>query len=452
MAISSAGLGSNLDINSLVSQLMALERRPLTQLDQRKSQFNSQLSAYGRISSAVSALQSAAAALKEASGFKLFKATPDDGAVLTATADATASAGMHSITVTQLARAQKLASAAFADTDTTTLGTGTLTLSNGSSSFSVTIDGSNNTLAGVVNAINSAADNFGVSASILNDGSGYRLVLGPNETGASKAITVAVSGDGDGDDTDDHGLSRLSYAPGATHLTQTQAAQDAVITVDGLAGITKPSNTISDVIQGVTLKLKQVGTTALDVAVDTAGITAKMQNFVDAYNRLVSEVETLRRKGGVLEADNTVLSVQNQFLVVFNTGVNITGSAFSYLAQLGVSVQSNGRLAINGATFENAVAGRLDDVVKFFTDSAQGVMQRVYDRARVLLQPDGVLDARTDGIQANIANIDARMAQMEARLVSVERRLRAQFSGLDSLLGTLRSTSDYLARQFSSRS
>jgi flagellar hook-associated protein 2 len=448
MAISSAGIGSNLDVNGLVSQLMAIERRPLNVLDQRKSQLQAEISAYGRLKSSLAALQSAIANLKDTTDFQVFKATPASDAYFTATADSTALVGSHSITVVQLAQAQKLVSGAFADTGTTAVGEGSLTISNGSSSFTVTIDSSNHTLAGIANAINSAAGNFGVSATILNDGSGFRLVLSPNETGSAKAITVAVA-DNDGNNTDNAGLSRLSYVTGAQNLTQTVAAQDAILTVDGLSGITSASNTVTGVIQGVTLKLKAAGSSELSVAVDTDAITGRVNDFISAYNKLVKDMDELHKKGGTLEASNTVLTIGAQLQGVFNTAINLPGNDFNYLAQIGISIQKDGTLALNGSDFNAALTNKLDKVIALFTDPGQGFAQRLYTELDNLLQTNGVLDAATQGLNATISDIEARKDQLSVRLDRMEQRLRAQFAALDAMLGSMQQASTMLMRQLS---
>lgn len=447
MAISAPGIGSNIDVNSIVTQLMSIERQPLDALNQRKTIFSSELSAFGKISSDLSGLQSAASALKSADGFKVFSATAADPTYVTATADSTASAGSHSITVTQLAQAQKLFSTTFGDTSTTAVGTGSLTFSNGASSFSVTLDSTNNTLDGIANAVNSASSNFGVSASIVNDGTGNRLLLSPNNTGTAYAITVSVTDSGDGNNTDNAGLSRLSYVGGAQNLTQTQIAKSAILTVDGLTGITKASNTISDVIQGVTLNLQKEGvSTTLGVAVDTEAITAKVNTFVTAYNRLAGDVKDLHKKGGTLEADNTVLAIQSQLTSVFNTQSTLTGNAFSYLAQTGLSLQSDGTLSLDSAKFSSALSSNLNDVVTLFTDPTQGYMQQFYAQTTALLQAGGLIDAKNQGINTRISDIGTRIDQMTNRLTLTEKRLRAQYSALDAMLGSMAYTSNLLAK------
>ncbi len=447
MAISAPGIGSNIDVNSIVTQLMSIERQPLDALNQRKTIYSNELSAFGKISSDLSGLQSAASALKSADGFKIFSATAADPTYVTATADSTATSGSHSITVTQLAQAQKLFSTTFGDTSTTAVGTGSLTFSNGASSFSVTLDSTNNTLDGIANAVNSASSNFGVSASIVNDGTGNRLLLSPNNTGTAYAITVSVTDTGDGNNTDNAGLSRLSYVGGAQNLSQTQIAKSAILTVDGLSGITKASNTISDVIQGVTLNLQKEGvSTTLNVAVDTEAITAKLNTFVTAYNRLAGDVKDLHKKGGTLEADNTVLAIQSQLISVFNTQSTLTGNAFNYLAQTGLSLQSDGTLSLDSAKFSSALSSNLTDVVKLFTDPTQGYMQQFYTQTTALLQAGGLVDAKNQGINTRISDIGTRIDQMTNRLTLTEKRLRAQYSALDAMLGSMSYTSNLLAK------
>jgi flagellar hook-associated protein 2 len=444
MAISTPGVGSGLDVNSIVSQLMSLERRPLDMLNQQKSTYNSELSAYGTLKSDLAAIQTSIGGLNDSSGFDVFKATPSDSTLFTATADSTAIAGSHSVTVGQLAQAQKLVSASFADTGTTQLGTGSLTVSNGTSSFNVAIDSTNNTLSGIANAINANTSNFGVSATILNDGTGYRLVLSPNSTGAANAITVAVTDTGDGNNVDNAGLSRLSYVTGGSNLTQTQAAQDATLTVDGLAGITSASNTVTGVIQGVTLSLKAQGSTTVQVAVDTDALTAKANDFISAYNKLNTDITNLHQKGGALEGENSVLSIQSQINGVFNTPINIAGNAFNYLSQIGISIQKDGSLALDSATFTSALTSNIKDVTNLFTDATQGFGQRMYSTVTSMLQSNGVVQATTDGINAMISDLTARTDQMQARLDQTQIRLQAQYSQLDSLLGTMTSTSNLL--------
>lgn len=450
MAISAPGIGSNLDVNGIVSQLMSLERQPLNVLNTKVSRYNSQLSAYGQLKSDLSSFKSAAYALSTTTGFSVFKATAADTTILNATADSTASVGAYDITVTTMAASQKLISNAttlpLTDSNTTTVGTGTLTLASGTSSFAVTIDGTNNTLDGIASAINSNTSNFGVTASVVFDGTNYRLMVNPNNTGVANAMTIAVVDTGDSNNTDTLGLSRLSYTAGAYNLTQSQAAVDAALTVNNVA-VTSASNAVANVINGVTLNLTKVGTTTLTVASDTSAITEKVNSFISAYNKLNTDIKSMHQKGGALESDNSVLTLQSRLSAVFNTPATITGGAYSYLAQVGVTLQKDGSLALDGTTFSSALSSDFNSVVSLFSDTTEGFAQRFNTEASNLLQTDGVLAATTDGITASISRLNAQQDQMQTRLTMTELRFRTQFASLDAMLGSMRQTSSYLVQR-----
>ena len=449
MAISAPGIGSNIDVNGIVTQLMSLERQPLNVLNTKVSQYNSQLSAYGQLKSDLSAFQTAAYALSTSTGFSVFKATAADTTILNATASSTASVGAYNITVGTMAASQQLVSNAttlpLTDSNTTAVGTGTLTLASGTSSFAVTIDGTNNTLDGIASAINSSTSNFGVTASVMFDGTNYRLMLSANKTGVANAMTVSVV-DSDGNNTDTLGLSRLSYTAGGFNLTQSQAAVDAALTVNNVA-VTSASNMVTSVINGVTLNLTKLGTTNVTVASDTAAITDKVNSFISAYNKLNTDIKSLHQKGGTLEGENSVLTIQSRLASVFNSPATITGGAYNYLAQVGVSLQKDGSLALNGTDFSSALSSNFNSVVALFSDTTQGFAQRFNTEASNLLQTDGVIAATTDGISASISRLSTQQDQMQTRLTLTEQRLRSQFASLDALLGSMRQTNSYLVQR-----
>lgn len=435
MAVSAPGVGSSIDVNSIITQLMALERRPLDILNQRQSQYNTQLSAYGKVKSDLSAFQSAVSALKDSFDFSVFKATSSNTSVLSASADSSALAGVHSVTVSTLAKSHiQVAATGFADTGTTAVGNvgDTLSFTSGSNTFTVTLDSSNNTLEGLQNAINSASDNYGVTASILNDGSanGNRLVITANDSGTANAVTLG-------------GTLNASLA-----FATTQPAADAVLTVDGVSGIVKSSNTISDILPGVTLALKSTGTIEVTVEADNEAITKLAQNLVSAYNTLVDDMTRLRSKGGELEADNTLLTIRNQLADVFNNGT--TGGAYKYLSEVGISLQKDGKLALDSSAFSSALSSNFKDVVNLFSNGTDGTALRFYNTVTALLETDGIVDARTDGITESISLLDSRIDQVQYRLEKTEERLRAQYAALDSTLGVMRQTSNYLLAQLGS--
>lgn len=435
MAIVSGGIGSGLDVNGLVSQLMALERRPLNLLEARKSAFNSQLSAFGRIKSDLDAFRSAASALRAAGGFDLFKASAGDEKILSVTASSTASAGPHSINVTSLARAQiQVANTGRADTSSALNLSGDLTFAFGTSNFSVTIE-AGASLADIQGAINSATGNTGVTASILNDGTanGNRLVLTAKNSGTDNAVTVGGSLAAD-----------FGFAV-------TVPAANAVIDVDGVIGIVKQSNTVTDVIPGVTLQLRSEGSTTATVTRDNDAIATKVTAFVDAYNKLATTIGDLRKKGGVLEADGAARSVLTELQGEFNTALAVSGTGFSYLAEVGVTFGKDGKLSLDKSALNSALDKNLNGVAALFADQTHGFATRLYNRANGMLQSDGLIDSREDGLNERIRFTDNNMDQMKVRLVTIERRFRTQFAALDSLVGSLQQTSTFLTNQLGTK-
>ncbi|KIO48055.1 flagellar filament capping protein FliD [Nitrosospira sp. NpAV] len=391
MGISAPGVGSNLDVNGIVSQLMAVERQPLALLAKRESDYQAKLSAYGTLKSALASFQTVMEGMADGSKFQALTANPADTSVLTATANASAKAvpGSYSIEVEQLAQQQKIRSEGFANT-ASMVGSGTLTIQygnydSGTNSFTlngakpaqtVTIDPSNNTLAGVRDAINTA--NIGVSATIINDGSSNRLVLTSKDTGAASSIKITVADD-DGANLDAAGLSRLAFDPVAAagtgkNLTEVQAAQDAKLEIDGIT-ISKGSNTITDAIEGVTLNLLKSNLntpTTLAVARDGTGVKAAVEAFVKSYNSInqtladLSSYNAAAKRGGILQGDSAALSIQTHIRATLSAAVGGTGSGIDSLSQIGVAFQKDGSLALDPTKLQKALDNGFDGIAGLF--------------------------------------------------------------------------------------
>lgn len=389
--ITASGLGSGIDIKSLASQLVAAERGPATsRLDSRESKLKAQISAFGSFKSVLANLQSALTSLKKTDTFQSLKATVADDKLLTATASNGAQVGEYAIKVEQLAQAQRLATAAdhtFAGTNAT-VGAGTLTFqfgtvdstagtftaNAGKTVKTVTIDPTNNTLAGVRDAINKA--DIGVTASVVNDGNGYRLVIGAKESGAANSLKITVSDD-DGTHDDQAGLSLLAYDPiGATgkNLTETVAAKNARINLDGLT-VTSASNTIQDAVPGVALNLKSQGETAtrLTVAEDASVTTKALETFVNSYNDLMKTTKSLTaynkdtKTAGTLAGDQNVRATLNRIRDVFTSSVTGTTGAYRSLADAGISLQSDGTLKLDSSKLKTALSADPQAVASLFT-------------------------------------------------------------------------------------
>ena len=376
--LSSAGIGSGLNVTSLVSQLMATQQQPLLNLQTQQATYQAEISAYGSLAGTLSTLQTDASNLSSANLYSAYTATASASGFFTSSANATASAGSYGLAITNLAQANKLASNTHYASTSTTVGSGTVTFQFGTTTagspptFSpsatqgaqtLTIDSAHNSLAGISAAIKSA--NVGVTASIANDGSGYRLVLTSNNSGAANSLKVSTTGS----------LSALSYDPtaGSNSMTQTVAGKDAAFTLDGMA-MTSASNTVTHAIQGVSLTLTQPTTTplTLTVAANTALIQSAVQSFVTDYNAAQASIKSLTaynattKTAAILTGDSTVMSVQTQLRAILNTPLSTAGGGLNNLADVGITFNKDGTLALNTATLGSVLADPSKNIATLF--------------------------------------------------------------------------------------
>ena len=391
-SITSTTGASGLAIDSIVTGLMTIEQQPINRVKTQVSAYNTKLSAYGTLKSGLSNFQAALDKMATAAKFTSQSAKLSDGSSMVATADGTATNGSYSISVTQLATSQKLATSAYASA-TDIIGTGTLNISFGTytatpasftanadkQALSITIDSTNNTLSGIRDAIN--AKNASVTASIVNDGSGNRLVITSKDTGAVNSLKIDVT-DTDGNGADGTGLSALAYDPLGTagagkNMTQLVGAQNALLVVDGL-DVSKPSNTLNDVIQGVTLNLKSITSTntTLEIGTDTETIQASVQGFVDAYNKLNSSLRDLTKfveggssSNGPLLGDSTTRDIMVKLKSML-ARPSTTATTFRTLGDIGIKSGDNGVLTLDSAKLTTALNTNLTDVAKLFAPSA----------------------------------------------------------------------------------
>jgi len=448
-SITSTGIGSGLDVASIVQSLVAAEGQPVeTRIARQEARAQAKLSAFGSLKSALADFRDKLEIMKDPERFLARKAISGNEEAFTVTAGTDATPASFSVEVVQLARAQRLSSGAFADS-ATAVGTGTLTLAVGTSTADIEITEENNTLAGIRDAINSSGDNPGVSATIVNADSGSYLILTADDTGAEQQITVTQTG-GDG------GLAALEYDPGngLTALTESVAAQDALIRIDGF-DVMSDSNTFTGAVQGVTISL--VGTTdgateELSVVNDVDATRQVVADFVESYNALIdvfdavtnfnAELET----GAALIGDSTVRGIRDQIRRELSTAVTDIDAGFSMLGEVGVEVQLDGKLSINDARLSAVLA---DDFVRFgaLFSASDGFGVRLFDLADGYLDSDGIIETRTKGIEGTIDGLGDERESLNERLASLETRLLRQFNALDSLLAQLQSTSNFLTQQ-----
>lgn len=446
-SISVPGIGSGLDINGLVTQLVAVERAPAqAQIDSQRSSALSRISALGNLNSALDGVQTAFAALSGGSAFNRRTATSADTAVVAASAGSSAVPGRYAVEVGALASSQKLSSGAFATADTA-VGTGTLTVKVGTVSSVLTIDSAGQSLAAIRDAINAAPDNPGVNATIVTGADGAHLILNARTSGSAGAIEVTSSGGG---------LAALTYVSGGpgNGLTEVDPAQDAQVTIDGIA-VGSAGNTISDAIEGVTLNLLSAkpGTTInITVAADRSAAVAAVGAFVSSYNALVgtslqlASFNATTGSAGPLLGDSSLRAVRNDLSKALAARDN--GAAFESLSAIGVRVALDGTLSVDNAKLSKALDSSQAGVAALVAkDGALGqALNSVFDR---FLGSDGVLVTRSANLNDTQRALDRQQEQLDLRLTATEARLRAQFTALDSLLSRLQSTSNFLTQQLS---
>jgi flagellar hook-associated protein 2 len=387
MALSSPGIGSGLDVAGLVNQLMALERRPLAQFESQEAVHQAKISAYGSLKGAIASFQSAVKALSSPAKFSVMAASIADTEVASVTASPTAVPGNYSLEVTALAQAEKLRSESFASR-TATVGSGTITVEFGAygggvftpnedkAAKTITIDSSNNTLSGIRDAINSAG--AGISANIVNDGSGYRLVISSTDSGAENSLKITTNDD-DAVNMDTAGLSQLAYDPeavagGGKNLTQSVAAQDAAFLLDGVS-ISSATNVVADAIEGVTLKLlaeSDAAATTITVSRDISGVKSSIESFVKAYNELAKTIKDLSayntetKQASILTGDAALRGVDAQLRETLNTALRYAGGGLTMLSQVGISFQKDGTLAFDSSKLQTVFDDTTKDVSTLF--------------------------------------------------------------------------------------
>ncbi|MEP3855477.1 MAG: flagellar filament capping protein FliD [Porticoccus sp.] len=427
--LTATGIGSGLDIESLVTQLISAERSPVeTRLVARESALTAELSGFGSLKSALSTFQDSISNLNKLSSFGQRTTTSSNTDAVVASANSTAASGSYSLSVSQLASSHSLASTGYASTSDV-VGTGTLTIRFGSTNYTspdpgpesydgftvnpekgtatITIDSDNNTLTGVRDAINGAK--IGVTAVIVNDESGYRLLIGSDDGGEKNSLEISVTDTGDNDDLDSAGLSALSFNGSATNLAQTVAARDALFTVNGLS-IRSSDNRASGVIEGLDITLKDVtGTSPVTVTVaqDRQAVKSAIQSFVSGYNNYISTVNSLTAYdpetgvAGPLQGDFSARSIASQVRRAITDSAEGFGGSFSSLSELGITTDGDGKLAINSSRFDAALENAFDDIVGVF--------------AAVGRPSDGTVKYITSTAATAVASHDIDITQMATR-------------------------------------
>ena len=449
MSTTISGIGSGLDINGIVEQLVAAERAPTNnRLNLQEARANAELSAVGQLKSALSTFQDSLEALSELENFQQRSVAISDDELLTATVDSSAVPGTYDIEVKSLASIQKLRSGAFTDGDTV-VGTGDLTISVGAETAIITIPATANTLVGIRDTINAADNNPGIAATIVNAEDGAYLILTTRETGAENQIKITQSG-GDG------GLASLTYdaALGTNPLTEVEAAADAQIIIDGLS-ISSATNSVSGAIDGVVIDVLAAAPGSivdLDVTLDSDAASASVEEFVSAYNALINtivSVTTFNAETGEaapLLGDSVVRSIKNSIRREITSVVDIENVNFSTLSEIGLQTEASGTLELDSDILSAAIAEDFDGVGLLFA-SDNGIAKQLGTIIEGFLSSAGQISNREITLNDQLERITTQRESLDARMASVQERLLRQFNAMDQLVAQLNNTSTFLATQ-----
>jgi flagellar hook-associated protein 2 len=439
--ISSLGVGSGLDLGSLLDKLVAVERQGAERLlNNRQARAELKLSSIGSLRATVDTLAAAVGALKD---FDLdLSVTSSNKDAVTGAAAEGADPATYLIEISQLAVAQSLASddaTPFADADAA-LGVGTLSMTIDGTTVNLAIADGNNSLRDIRDAINASA--LDIQAAVVQDGGAWRLLLSSGKSGSEGVMTVTVDGTLD---------ARLASAA----MDETTAAQDANYSVNGL-DLTSTSNTVTDVLPGLTLELKGTTTTpaTLSVGTNADALGERLARVVTAYNGLVGNMKKLGAASpdgltsGPLVGDAGLRSLQGSVLGIFgrNLSTDHAGNPFRNLAALGIQTSLSGEASLDMTKLRAALAQDregVEELVAAFGASFSNALD-TYEGG------SGVFGYRSEQLNAELKRIRGDREALERRLGALQERLSKRFGALDSLVSQFNSTSNYLAQQLAS--
>ncbi|MDD3815240.1 MAG: flagellar filament capping protein FliD [Desulfocapsaceae bacterium] len=464
MSITFSGLSTGIDTDKIVTQLMEIERAPITRVEAKKTAETSIIEAYAQFKTTLDDLRSAVSDMTLTSQVKSTSVSLSANAPFTATST-NASSGSYNIAVQQLAQVQKTVSAGWTSQTEPLLGSGTFTISNSNGNDTViAINGDNNSLLGLADAINEKSAETGVKATLINDGTDkpYRLVF----TGTDSSASFSVASD----------LKAVNGSPIDFNTTKTQTAQQAIAYIDGVQVVSN-SNTISEAINGITLNLNSVSeadptgtppykTSLLEIKPDSSALKEKLTTFVSSYNKVMewilsgydefgttdttTDAESPELLGSVLRGDASINSVKRGLQSVLSSVINTGNSSISVLSQLGITTQWDGTLAQNNSTMDTALQDNFEDTVSLLSgkDSVDGIMKKFnYYLLDVTSSTDGMYASKKKSYDLTIKRFDDQILNMEPRMAKREASLRAQYSVMETLVSGLNSQGDFLTQQ-----
>lgn len=438
------GIFSGLDVNTMVDSLVEAERAPIeARYSRQELAYDIELSALGLLKSAMGTFESRIDNLNNASDLSPRSGSVSNEDALSASVSSAAVPGSYQFYVDQLASRHQMASEGFASD--ATFGTGTISFEIDANAFSISIPEGADSLGDIRDAINSAEDNTGVQAAIINDGDQQRLLLTSKETGALNTIEADFSG--------------LTGGTAVfSEFTNLQTASDARIRFgsgNSAILITSSGNTLENIIDGVSLDLKAVSTEPVTLVVshDKNNVKNSIQSFVDAYNELKSAFNTLTRfdgeSAGPLTGDAQTRGIENQLRAEISALFGEDGDSFRTLGDLGIKTTRDGMLEIDDTKLDEVLNNNFDGLAEIFTGES-GVMNRLKETLNPYLGSDGSITSRENRISEGLDDLADDRADLEARLERVRNYYQNQFLAMENLLASLNSTSQWLTNNLNS--
>ncbi|MBG6288056.1 flagellar filament capping protein FliD [Pseudomonas nitroreducens] len=442
------GVGSGYDIDSIVTSLVNAQKAPKqSQITNQKTATNTTLSGIGSLKSALSTFQTALSKLNDSSSnsFAGLAVKSSNADALTATLGTGAAAGTYKIEVKNLATSSKVATQ-YID-KAATFGAGTLSISQGSSTYKVSV-AAGASLSDIRDSINSQLKSSGITANIITDSNGPRLVLGSSVTGAGSDISIATTGDSS--------LGVLKIDGAGTKASATtggyvdEPAKNASYTIDGLE-MSSSVNKITSAISGVEFDLVDVGKSTVTVDTNTDGLKTSVQSFVDAYNALMTSINSLTKITNTMDADGnpttsaaslasdamtrTLLNTMRSELV----GSSTEGGSIKLLSQLGISTKTDGTLAVDSDKLDKALEQNFASVQGFFTGSG-GLLSRMSGNLDAYTKTNGLLDQRTSALNGTLSDLADQQTKLTDRMDKLTTTLMAKYNAMDSLVAQLNAT------------
>lgn len=456
MALSAPGIGSGLDIKGIVSQLMELEKKPLTKLTSQATDYQSKLSAFGQLKSQIANLQDQAAKLADSGNWDDMSLASSNTAAVSGSVKSTAQPTSFTVQVSQLAQAQATAAAVVPAGQALQAGSlridlgewqGNVFHPGAAVAVNVTVQ-AGDTLSQLATKINAAG--AGVSATVLRDASGERLLMRSNSTGVSQGFRVQTSGAPE--------LAALAYNPPASGgMSLTQAALNTQATVNGVA-VTSTNNKLDEAVPGVSLSFLQVTGSPVEISVkrDTSSVRSNITNLVSSYNALsnalkeMTKYEPGTKTAGTLQGDATAVGLQGMLRRMIS-GLGPEGSSFKRLSDVGIEFQLDGTLKVNDTKL-NAALNKPDQLQTFFTQAASGAQPggmavRLETLAKGMLAANGAVGSRYASLQTALARNSKDVENMNDKIARTEQRLTAQYSRLDGQMASLSALSTYVSQQ-----